>query len=196
MAAMTIRGRLTVGHVACTPETKGSGYERIDTEHEGPAAVTNLAVEVSVRHPVEPHWIAPRNDGPVGRAAKYGVRYALSQLTDANWEPTVRCHVEPPPGQAGEKEALSVSGLTDFTRYHFAVRVAAEVPNWSGLSNIEGCRTAMLDDIPPVIDSLSLPSFHIPVPCWYATVRVRDEASYPGPHLLGSELTKSKGSEL
>lgn len=179
MAAATIRWRLMVGRALCALQDRGCGYERIDLDPDAPAAVTDLTVEIPAQHPVEPHWIALGTDGLVGRAAEYGVRHALSQLTDANWEQTVRCHVELPPGQAGGNEALSVSGLTDFTRYHFAVRVADEVPNWSGLSNVAGCRTAMLDDIPPVIDSLGLPNFHIQVPCWYATVYARDEAPYP-----------------
>jgi hypothetical protein len=176
-----------VGRARRVPEAKACGYERIAPGLDAPTAVTHLTVEVSAQHPVEPHWITPGNDGLVGRAAEYGVRHALSQLTDANWEQTARCHVEPPPGQAGEKEALGVSGLTDFTRYHFALRVADEVPNWSGLSNVAGCRTAMLDDIPPVIDSLGLPNFHIPIPCWYPIVSALTRRSIPRPH-LGSEL--------
>ena len=183
MAETTIRWRLMAGCAACTPGTGRCGYGLSDRPPQAPTAATSLTIEVAARYPVGPPWIAPGNNGPVGRAAEYGVGYALSQPTDANWEQTVRCHVEPPPGQAGEKEALSVSGLTDFTRYHFAVRVADEVPNWSGLSNVEGCRTAMLDDIPPVIDSLGLPNLHIPVPRWYAEVCARDEAPYPGLYL-------------
>jgi hypothetical protein len=49
---------------------------------------------------------------------------------------------EPDPQPAGETEIFTVGGLTPATLYHFALRVADEVPNWSPLSNTPGGATA------------------------------------------------------
>ena len=180
MAAISMRGKFLVGCAMCIVACAGCGRECIELDAEAPAAVTDLTARAITHDSVELHWTAPGDDGFEGRAAEYDVRYALSQLTDANWEQAARYNGEPPPGQAGEDEALSVSGLTDVTRYRFAMRVADKVPNWSGLSNVAGCRTAVLDDIPPVIDSLSLPNFRVPGPCWNVFIYAHDEAPDPG----------------
>jgi hypothetical protein len=140
----------------------GCGNDCVHLDTEPPAPITDLAATVIAHDSVDLHWTASGDDGLEGRAAEYDVRYALSQITDANWEQAARCQGELPPGRAGEEEVLSVSGLTDFTRYHFAMRVAGEVPNWSGLSNVAGCRTAMLDDIPLSLTLSVCPIFTSP----------------------------------
>ena len=36
---------------------------------------------------------------------------------------------------------MVVTGLTEYTTYHFALKTADEVPNWSELSNVGSAKT-------------------------------------------------------
>jgi hypothetical protein len=81
-------------------------------------------------------WTATGDDGTNGTATYYDIRYARSEINDGNWHNATQVSGEPPPKTSGEPESLLVTGLDPQTNYHFAVKVADEVPNWSLLSNV------------------------------------------------------------
>ena len=66
----------------------------------------------------------------------------------ANWGSATQVAGEPLPQAAGTSETLVVTGLTPSTTYYFGIKVADEVPNWSGLSNIIA-RTTSDEETPP-----------------------------------------------
>jgi len=99
-------------------------------------------------------WTAPGDDGDVGVAWRYDVRYHTSSITDTSWGSATECTGEPDPGPAGSGETFVVTGLSRNTMYYFAVKTADEVPNWSGLSNVAQART----------DSGFAPGPMVPVP--------------------------------
>jgi predicted phage tail protein len=57
---------------------------------------------------------------------------------------------EPVPGTSGTAETMTIDGLAPNTPYYFAVRVADEVLNWSGLSNVPTITLQGESVIPPV----------------------------------------------
>ena len=85
-------------------------------------------------------WTAPGDDGNVGRATAYEVRYSESPVSGTDttswWNAAVSAGTLPPPQSAGIRESFTVSGLDSGRTYHFGIRTADEVPNWSGYSNI------------------------------------------------------------
>ena len=103
-----------------------------------PAAVTNLAVTSPSYTSLTLTWTAPGNDGDVGTAAQYDIRYSTSTITNANWVSATQCSSEPTPKPAGSSETFTVTGLSSGTRYYFGIKTADEAPtpNWSDLSNI------------------------------------------------------------
>jgi PKD repeat protein len=79
---------------------------------------------------------APGDDGKVGTASEYDIRYSTSEITEANWDSANQCTGEPAPQTAGSSEIFIATGLSPDSTYYFALKTADEVPNWSGLSNV------------------------------------------------------------
>ena len=87
-------------------------------------------------------WTAPGDDGSVGTAAQYDVRYSTSAITANNWNSATQVTGEPAPKVAGSAESFTINNLTANTTYYFAVKTADEATNWSGLSNVVSVTTA------------------------------------------------------
>lgn len=81
-------------------------------------------------------WTDPGDDGMVGTATSIDLRRSQNPITLANWSQATVVPGVQSPGPAGTAEALIVRGLTYGTTYYFAMRVADEAGNWSGLSNV------------------------------------------------------------
>ena len=114
-----------------------------------PAAVTSLSLFNLTSNSVTLKWTAPGDDGNVGTAAQYDIRYSTSEITDENsWNAAIECEDEPAPQPAGSEETFKVTDLSPFTIYYFALKTADEVPNWSDLSNVAvGKTTAKTGDV-------------------------------------------------
>jgi len=106
-----------------------------------PAAVTNLAVIGGTGSSLTLRWTARGDDGNVGTASQYDIRYSTSAITAGNWNSATQCVGEPAPRTAGSTETFVVRGLSMATNYHFALKTADEVPNWSPLSNVPSATT-------------------------------------------------------
>jgi len=79
-------------------------------------------------------WSAPGDDGHVGTAAVYDIRYASDSLIMANWTLATQATGEPTPHVAGTTETFSIT-LGPGT-WWFALRASDEVGNQSEMSNI------------------------------------------------------------
>lgn len=100
-----------------------------------PAFVTDLSVVSTTTRGVTLAWTAPGDDGAVGTAAEYDVRYAQTEITPGNWAQAVRV-TTPAPRAAGAPDSVTVGGLDLGHSYYFALRTADEFSNWSALSNV------------------------------------------------------------
>ena len=123
-----------------TAEEQGAGLvdaemavQTIDTTP--PAAVADLTTSNPNSNSIDLSWPAPGDDGNEGTASQYDIRYSASAITDTNWETATQCNGEPSPSSAGTSESFTVTGLSPNTTYHFALKTADEIPNWSELSN-------------------------------------------------------------
>jgi hypothetical protein len=99
-------------------------------------ALTILSASNAVAADATLSWTAPGNDGTVGQAATYDIRYSVTPITDANWGQATHVLNPPVPKPSGSKELFKVSGLQSATTYYFAMKAADSKPNWSKLSNI------------------------------------------------------------
>ncbi len=101
-----------------------------------PAPITDLRLEILDQTRVGLVWTAPGDDGDQGRATTYDVAYATQSLSEATWDAATRPDDIPVPEQAGNDQAILITGLEPGTVYYFGVKTADEVPNWSELSNV------------------------------------------------------------
>jgi fibronectin type III domain protein len=85
-------------------------------------------------------WTAPGDDGTVGRASTYDIRYRTTTISGTDttgwWNAATQAVGEPVPGTSGATDSMRVRGLTPLTTFYFLIRAADEVPNWSGFSNL------------------------------------------------------------
>ncbi|UCH83265.1 MAG: hypothetical protein JSW50_12480 [Candidatus Latescibacterota bacterium] len=134
-------------------ETDGDGpngivQPRLDTIP--PAVVVDLRIRAPNIHTLAVVWTAPGDDGPDGVAARYDIRYSTSSITPENWDQAraIDERLIPTPKPGGQVETIVVVGLEPGTTYHFALKTADEVPNWSGVSNCTN-GTTLGEIIPP-----------------------------------------------
>lgn len=81
-------------------------------------------------------WTAPGDDGNIGTAGHYELRYSQSPITDANWGQATPVSGLPAPQVAGTRQSVTVNGLNETTTYYFALRTQDDAGNWSPLSNV------------------------------------------------------------
>ena len=99
-------------------------------------------------------WTAPGDDGDVGTASQYDIRYSTSSINDANWGAATEVTGEPSPQPAGSSDSFTVENLEPNTTYYFAIKSADEVPNWSPLSNIASATTDPEQEAPAEVADL------------------------------------------
>jgi hypothetical protein len=100
-----------------------------------PTAVTDLRVATVTERTVTLAWTAPGDDGDEGTASAYDVRYDEVPVTAGSWASCTQAATEPDPAVAGTEQTLAIDTGAD-GQFHFALKAADEVPNWSGLSNV------------------------------------------------------------
>ncbi|RKX22859.1 MAG: hypothetical protein DRP45_11045 [Candidatus Zixiibacteriota bacterium] len=84
-------------------------------------------------------WIATGDDGVVGCASGYDLRYSEDSVVLANhFDEATQVQGLPTPQPAGSDESFTVPGLVAGTKYFFALRVADEASNWSDILDIGG----------------------------------------------------------
>jgi len=93
------------------------------------------------------NWTAPGDDGNIGQASGYDIRYATFNFTNSDWDTLIQVFNEPVPAPAGVIESFTISGLDANTTYYFAIKAVDDAGNWSGLSNV--CSVTTIDNVPP-----------------------------------------------
>jgi len=98
-------------------------------------------------------WTATGDDGNVGTASYYDIRYQTAGIASADtatwWSAATRVLPVPTPRPPGSTDSVLVRGLTPLTTYYFMIRVGDEVPNWSGFSNLAVRTTSSTDVTAP-----------------------------------------------
>ncbi len=104
-------------------------------------------------------WTAPGDDGVVGTAAQYDVRFNSIPITSANFSTSFMVQGEPAPLAPGNRQTFTVTGLTPNVPYYFAVKTMDDRGNWSPISNVVNkTATATVDVAPaPLVLGFSAP---------------------------------------
>jgi len=103
-----------------------------------PAAITTLGATTVLSYgTVNLSWTAPGDDGYMGTATSYQVRYSASAITsESAWNAaTAVTSGVPAPAAVNTGQNMTVSGLTAGMTYYFAIRAQDEEANLGGLGN-------------------------------------------------------------
>lgn len=92
-------------------------------------------------------WSAPGDDGSIGTATQYDLRYSTATITEANFASATRWSSMPTPAIAGTQQTVTVTGLNPSTTYYFAIKTADDASNWSAISNVAMKTTGAAPDL-------------------------------------------------
>lgn len=84
-------------------------------------------------------WTAPGDDGPVGTATAFELRYASSKITAQNWDQATLVSSVPRPAAGGTVQTFTITNLDPGRKIYFAIKAVDEAGNWSLLSNNAVC---------------------------------------------------------
>lgn len=119
-------------------------------DYVAPSDVTDLAVTYTTWKSASLSWTAPGNDGVIGTAVSYHLRYSTVPITsETAWNDATPVTGMPAPQAAGTVQRKTVEGLTPNTTYYFALKTLDNVPNFSGLSNSASTTTNVNDPVAP-----------------------------------------------
>jgi len=130
-------------------------------------------------------WTAPGDDGRLGRASTYDLRYSTAPVatdTLAWWSAALEAAGEPDPSFAGMSDSCALSGLDPDATYYLILRTADEAPNWSGYSNVCTLPPASSDATPAAPEAIRLAP-PCPVPC-HLSAQITFELPAPAPTRL------------
>jgi len=103
-------------------------------------------------------WTAPGDNGTLGTASSYDLRYSTSPINDeAGFDAATPLSGEPAPKTAGSAETFIASGLPGETPLYFALKTADDGGNLSGLSNVP--QVTMPPILPGTVSNLSVGGF-------------------------------------
>ena len=106
----------------------------LDADTIAPDAVSDLVAGSPSPTSLTLTWTAPGDDGSIGIATSYDIRYSTSAIDESNWDSATQVTGEPAPAGAGTVQNMIVSGLSPSTTYYFAIKTSDEVPNTSAIS--------------------------------------------------------------
>jgi len=121
----------------------------------GPSATSNLATNAPTSNSISLTWTAPGDDGFMGTATSYDIRYSTSVINEGNWASATQATGEPTPSAGGSGESFTVTGLSAGTTYYFAMKTTDDATNTSSLSNVPSAATSATDSTAPASVTLS-----------------------------------------
>ncbi len=138
---------------AKVPRTESIQLQLVPTpapDSTAPSSVTDLQGSGTPgRTSVPLTWTAPGNDGTVGEAIGYDLRYSTSTIDAGNFGSVTQVANVPVPRPAGATESFTVTGLTPSTMYYFAIKAFDEDGNYGAISNVATVTTRDADPLAP-----------------------------------------------
>lgn len=103
-----------------------------------PSDITDLAVYdgfTANLNTMKIMWTSPGDDGTLGTAHHYEIRYSASEITAANWDSATLFESAPEPEIAGTNQYCFIDVLEPAAIYYFAIRAFDENNNENQVSN-------------------------------------------------------------
>jgi hypothetical protein len=99
-------------------------------------AVTTCAAAASTTVSVTLQWTTPGDDGTVGRATRYDMRYSVIPITELNFASSTVVSGLPSPASAGTTQTFTATNVPGDVALFFAIKTVDEAGNWSPISNL------------------------------------------------------------
>jgi hypothetical protein len=100
-----------------------------------PSAIKNLSASSATASSVTLTWTATGEDGSIGTAVSYDIRYSTTAISEQNFSTSKKALNPPNPQISGQKETYVVKSLKRNTRYYFAIKTVDRGNHISPISN-------------------------------------------------------------
>jgi hypothetical protein len=128
------------------------------TDTTPPGAIADLGVLEVGDRTILLGWTATGDDGAVGTAGSYDLRWSLSPISAANFASATPLTPGPIPLPSGDAQTYVVTDRTPGATYYFAIRAIDIEGNVGAISNVLQISTLTVDGIRPAgVDDLSTP---------------------------------------
>jgi len=108
-----------------------------------PAAITDLVATPGAGYDrIDLSWTAPGDDGWLGMATKYIIKYTTYNITADNFGDITNVKERNVTESGGNPDSETITGLASDTLYYFAIKTEDEAPNISDISNVVSAKTS------------------------------------------------------
>jgi subtilisin family serine protease/PKD repeat protein len=116
-------------------------YNFFEPDTTAPAAITGLSISNTTEEAVTLTWTAIGDDGMLGKANRYDIRYSQNPIDETNFSSATPIINNPQPAMAGTAETVILDNLNPQTTYFFAIKAMDNAGNLSPLSNLQSATT-------------------------------------------------------
>lgn len=150
--------------------SSGAQISAAPRDMSAPSQITTLSATALTARTVRLNWTAVGDDGDTGTASSYDIRYSTAAITAGNFSSVIQVSGAPTPSASGSAQTITVSGLSGYTTYYYAIKAIDEGGNAGAISNIVNARTFKTSDLDN--DSIvGTPDFGILMSNWGSTTR-------------------------
>ncbi len=145
-----------------------------------PPALTSLRIDAVGPDSVAFSWRAPGDDGLLGDARRYDLRYSTAPFSVDTWDDATAIPGLSAPQPARSMERVTVKNLTPSHTYYFALRSMDDASNWSPASPIVDLTTPADQGYPVLWGTRMFPETGTTQTAFVYGVRLRlDHGSIP-----------------
>lgn len=160
-----IRAEDEVGNIAPISNSPGVEVPSDPGDITPPSKIDDLGAEAGDNvGEIILTWTAPGDDGSIGTASKYYIRYSGSEIiSETDWDSATVVSNALLPKSAGEQESFTTEGLTPFEIFYFAVRAEDDVQLLSSISNSPSVTVPGGDTTAPakITDLIAIPGENV-----------------------------------
>jgi len=117
-----------------------------------PTSISDVTYLLPTITSVALSWTAPGDDGALGTAKSYDIRYATTSLSEANWAHAIKFLSILKPKEPGSKESFTISGFDHETTFYIAIKTSDEAGNESAISNVISFTTPTAPGLEPEVE--------------------------------------------
>jgi len=112
-----------------------------DSDTIQPGTIQDVSVAQATASTIDLSWTATGDDGIVGQASSYDLRYSAQSITGANFYSAIQANGIPTPTVSGSIENITLTGLQAGSQYFIAVKAVDEAGNAGSISNVVSSTT-------------------------------------------------------
>jgi hypothetical protein len=131
-----VKSKDATGNLATSQDFTFTTSAPVIVDTTPPSAIGNLSSSLLTQSSALLSWTSPGNDGNVGTAYSYDMRYSAYPINISNFSGATQASGLPLPLVAGTNQTYTLVGLSPSTLYYVAIKTSDASNNVSNISNV------------------------------------------------------------